>query len=230
MDPQGESRDGLTAHVITPLSPVSPDELRWPAARRHRRRTVRVIIGIAALVACIAGGLVSLLGAGAPVHGHTARPASRGEVILPGTLLGTGQDTSRGAQVNDREVEAKMRAGAGAEAGRIVAGIYGQLTGHGFLTVGFGLCGGCAPWPARHALLEVERALGAAAGARVFPPGRDGGALVCGWDGGGPPVAAIHCYWYDWRTIGQAIYFGGFAPSLADAAAKTNQIRAAVER
>lgn len=227
MGPQGESRDGLTAHAITPLRPVSADDLQRSAARSHGRRTVRLIIRIVALVAGIAGALTILLGAGAPAHGHTANPAIRGQVILPRTLLGTGQVTGREAQVNDRDIEAQVKAGAGTG---LVAGIYGQVTGRGFIALGFGICGDCTPWPAHRALLAIERTMGAAASARVFPPGHNGGALVCGWQRTGPPAPATHCYWFDWRTIGQTIYYGGFASSLADAAAKTNQIRTAVER
>lgn len=163
-------------------APHASDDLQRSAARSHGRRTVRLIIRIVALVAGIAGALTILLGAGAPAHGHTANPAIRGQVILPRTLLGTGQVTGREAQVNDR------------------------------------------------ALLGIERTMGAAASARVFPPGHNGGALVCGWQRTGPPAPAIHCYWFDWRTIGQTVHYGGFTSGLADAAAKTNQIRAAVER
>lgn len=60
---------------------------------------------------------------------------------------------------------------------------------------------------------------------RSFPAGPLGGALYCGHGRSGEIV----CGWTEKVRLGSVDYFYGAAPSLSDAASKTNQIRAAIE-
>ena len=62
-----------------------------------------------------------------------------------------------------------------------------------------------------------------------FPAGPHGGALYCGHGGINGGGTAIFCGWVDHTAFGVASYHGGSAASLADAASKTRQIRAAIE-
>ena len=149
---------------------------------------------------------------------------AKGSVTLPGTLLGVRENTSPAARAVDRTFVRGAVAGAQGKVLHPVAGFYGSLSGAGFEVAGGGACGTCVPRSAATVLRFYRRQY---PGARLFPPGPNGGNLVCA------PVPALGsavfaCYWYG-KTAVTVGYAGGSASGLADAAAKTNQIRAAVE-
>lgn len=64
----------------------------------------------------------------------------------------------------------------------------------------------------------------AAAAAALAGLGPKGGNVACGTEAG-----LIRCTWVDSGTAGDIVFAGGFASGVADAAAKTNQIRAVIE-
>jgi hypothetical protein len=186
-----------------------------PALPPWRRTRVRVITGIIAVLAVL--GFVLQ---------HLASTGATGSVRLPGTLLGVRENTSPAARAFDRTLVTSV--GAPGKVLHLVAGYYGVQPGAGlagFGVVSGGLCGTCAPRSAAGTLRFYRTRF---PGARLFPPGPNGGTLVCApVPAQGAPSA---CWWFDEKTSGLVIYLGGSASGLADAAAKTSQIRAAVEQ
>ncbi len=178
-----------------------------------RRTRVRVITGIVIAVLAVLGFVLQYL----------AGTGAKGSVTLPGTLLGIRENTSPAARAFDRAWVRQVRAGAQAKILHPVAGYYGQ-PGAGFVVAGGGACGTCE---VRSAAATLRRYRPRFPGARLFPPGLNGGTLLCAAlpAQGAPPA----CWWYDEKTFGNVVYFGGSASGLAGAAAKTKQIRAAVE-
>jgi len=189
-----------------------------PAPALWRRGRVRVIAGIVAV-------LLAVLGFVLQHAASSAGGAARGSVTLPGTLLGVRQNTSPAARAVDRALARGLVAAAGQ--GHFlheVVGVYGSLSGAGFFVEGDAGCGNCPPESAAAALrrLRMDNP-----DARLFPPGPNGGTLVCAPR---PAQTAVFaCWWYDDKTSGLAYYWSGSASGVADAAAKTNQIRAAIE-
>ncbi len=176
-----------------------------------RRTRVRVITGIVIAVLVVLGFVLQ----------HLAGTGARGSVRLPGTLLGVSENTSPAARALDRTFVRRVVVHSHAKVLHPVADVYGGSSGPGFVVAGGGACGTCAP---KSAAATLRRYRTRYPGARLFPPGRNGGALICA-----PLGSVFGCWWYDDMTGGAVAYFGGSASGLADAAAKTNQIRAAVE-
>ena len=186
-----------------------------PALPPWRRTRVRVITGIVIAVLAVLGFVLP----------HLAGAAAGGRVTLPGTLLGVRENTSPVARAFDRTLVRQVGAGAQGKVVHSVAGYYGVQPGAGFAVWGGGVCGTCELKSAATAFRGfIARRF---PGARLFPPGPDGGHLVCApLSAQNPPLG---CWWQDQKTAGLVIYFGGSASGLADAAGKTRQIRAAVE-
>jgi hypothetical protein len=67
------------------------------------------------------------------------------------------------------------------------------------------------------------------ADATSYPAGPKGGVLACG-SRALQGSTLIRCTWVDGGTAGDVLFSAGAVSSLADAAAKTNQVRAATER
>ena len=96
-----------------------------------------------------------------------------------------------------------------------------------FVTAGAWAQPVASPDNVAHPLQEFLRTKGFT-DARVFPPGPDGAALVCGQRhvAAGPNTV---CEWADHVSFGIVLYSPGFVSSLSDAASKTSQIRSAIE-
>jgi hypothetical protein len=144
---------------------------------------------------------------------------------LPGTLLGLSKNTIPAARALDRMLIRQFVAGTRSKVLHPVAGVYGGTTGPVVAVVGGGECGTCAPKSAAATLRVVHQQF---PDARLFSPGPNGGNLVCS-----PPLPGpnqpFRCWWFDDKTAGYVAYGGGSASGLADAAAKTRQVRAAAE-
>lgn len=211
----------------TPPEPPAPTP-GWPAAppsvppasllRRYRGR----------LISGIAGALV-VLAVSVFLSSHSAGP--RGSISLPARLLGLPRYTGLEARSFDARLAKKIMTGPnGRYLVHVVAAAYGDLLGSGPLlaVVGGGECGTCAAKPAGPLVrFLVTRGF---ADARTFPPGPAGGWLVCLSQAGGQFGKVFSCAWGDSKTSGEVDYLNGSAAGLADAAAKTRRILAAVER
>lgn len=217
----------LPAPDRTPPEPPAPTQ-GWPAApvgvppasplRRYRAR----------LIAGIAGALV-VLGLSLFLSSHS--PGPRGSISLPARLLGLPRYTGPGASSFDARLARKGTNGAnGRYIVHVVAAAYGDLLGSGPLlaVTGGGACGTCTAKPAGQLVKRMVAA--GSADARPFPPGPGGGELVCVSETTAQLGTIFHCLWADPKTGGEVDYFNGSASGLADAAAKTRRIRAAVER
>ncbi|HXP22228.1 MAG TPA: hypothetical protein VN840_21475 [Streptosporangiaceae bacterium] len=184
-----------------------------PAPVRPRRRfRAGLIVGLAVVVVAAVGVVLAL------VAMHTAK----GSVTLPATLLGVNQGTGPSAKAIDRQLTNGLAASAKGKLLHPVAAVYGDPSGAAFAVAGAGICGTCAPKSAA----DAEKGIGFA-GIQSFPPGQKGGVLLCAPSPQG--AGGFYCWWFDQKTGGYVAYVGGFASSNADAASKTNQIRAAVE-
>lgn len=181
----------------------APDPALW------RRFRVGMIAGLVIAVLAVLGFVLQ----------HVAATSPKGSLTLPGTLLGLSKNTSPPAVAVDRAFLSQVVSGAQGKLLHPVVGAYGSPPGTRFVVAGGGTCGTCTPKSA--ALLRLYSTL--LPGARLFPSGRNGGILVCAQS------SLIFCWWSDDMTGGLVAYYGGSASSLTDAAAKTNQIRAAVE-
>jgi hypothetical protein len=177
------------------------------------------IAAVATAVVLIAGGI----GLGVALSSGSNSPP------FPSTLLGLARDTSPDAQ----QVAGQVSSGLGVLQGIIVdpgAAAYDNTSNQAVLIL-------TAQWSdaAKAAGLISNPSAGAIDGLKsqgvtdaiLFPAGPHGGSLACGhqtFDG----QPSITCAWTDAKMFGVAFYFG-VASSLSDAAAKTIQVRSAVE-
>jgi hypothetical protein len=76
-------------------------------------------------------------------------------------------------------------------------------------------------------LLQILRTHGDA-NARSFPPGSGGDVMVC-YSRAFRSAPFSACLWVDPSTVGEVVFHGGSPLSLADAATRTRQIRAAIK-
>jgi len=151
----------------------------------------------------------------------------RGKLVLPSSLLGLPKATSAGAVHLAGQVKAAEKSGADGKLSGVVAGLYGSLTGPRVLVAGGGICGTCS---AKSADTQRQRLVATGyANAKSFPAGANGGVLACG-SRSAQGISIIRCVWVDDRTAGDAVFGGGAATSLADAAAKTKQVIAVTEQ
>ena len=156
----------------------------------------------------------------------SAKP--KGSVALPGTLLGPAEGQHARAPGTSRPRCGRRRRPAyGSKLAGVVAGVYGRNTGPWFAISGGGICGTCSPKSA--SVITNHLVADGYADAASFPAGPKGGDLACG-SAASQSGTLIRCTWVDDTTAGDVLYANGSASGLADAAAKTNQARAAVER
>jgi len=171
--------------------------------------------------------LVSACGSSAPQAKPSSPAAATSRAssfTLPGTLLGRNENTSPAARALDLKLRRAISAGAHSKVAGMAASVYGSQSGVGFVVAGGGVCGSCA----FRSFNVAIGALGASGVAgRTYDPGPDGGTLLCAQRSAQGP--AFECWWWDTTTGGLVLYSRGSASSLADAAAKTRQVRAAVE-
>jgi hypothetical protein len=177
-----------------------------------------VIVIAAAAVVLIAGGI----GLGVALSSGSTGPP------YPRMLLGLARNTGPSAQQAAGRVASQARA-----AGIIVhpaVAVYGTAPLHGMLIV-IGLwsdaakAAGLIPNTAAR-IVDGLKASGAT-DAASFSPGPQGAFLACGHRtiSGFPTVM---CEWADRKEVVDTTYFGS-ASSLSDAAAKTIQVRSAIE-
>jgi len=209
--------------------PGSPPPPGFPApgygqsrpARRRPRFTPWIIA--AALIAAVGGGFAAFQ--------NFSSPSPKGSIVLPSSLLNLSRATSTGAnQLAGRLVKAETTTSHG-KLTNVKAGVYGTPTAAWLAVAGGGICGNCyakSPSALKNSLKNAL-VIGGYSNVRLFPPGPKGGALACGSRSSGA-VTLLHCIWADSKTAGDIIYAGGAASDLPDAAAKSNQVRAAVER
>ena len=83
--------------------------------------------------------------------------------------------------------------------------------------------------PSARQVVQAWKAQGEA-DAASFPPGPPGGLLTCfsHADADGRTLFT-ECSWIDQATVGQVLFDGSYASTLADAAAKTRRLRDAIE-
>lgn len=191
-----------------------------PAPGPPWRYRFGLIIGIAFML------LLALVVFGAVLR-LLVTPSSQGTITFPGTLLGLSQDTGPAAQAIDRQLRREVAAVDQGKVPRPVAAVYGSPPGSalfippgtGLYIAGGGICAGCGPQSAAAAQRSVP-------GSQTFPPGPNGGLLLCAARRAKVPY--WFCEWIDQTTTGSVAYYGRSASSISDAAAKTNQIRAAI--
>jgi hypothetical protein len=181
--------------------------------RKARRRKTLLAIGVAAVV--VVAGLVAGVVLGKP----------KGSLVLPDRLLGLPKATSAGAGQLAHKLRTQEQAGARGRLAGVVAGVYGSPGGW-LAIAGGGICGSCSAKSA--AVLRGNLTAHGYSDASSFPAGPKGGVLACGsriTQGS----TVIRCTWVDGGTAGDVLFSAGSASGLADAAAKTNQVRTATE-
>lgn len=197
----------------TPVTPATRDR----RTERTWRGDWQISVVIAVLILGLAGGLYL-------IHSHHRR-----NISLPSTLLGLRQVTSPQAQQWAHNAVAAERAASQGFLGAPVAAVYSDSAAGGFAVVVGTPCpnGPCLAQTTRQ-LVQSARANGHP-DATAFPPGPPGGNLICYSDAvnGGK---AFDCSWVDQVTAAEVFFNGGYATTLADAAAKTRKLRDAIER
>jgi hypothetical protein len=184
---------------------------------RKPRRWLAPVIIVAVLVVAGIGGLVAF---------NSLSHTSKGKITLPGTLVNLQKNTSGGAT---HLASALMQAEVTSSHGRlkdVKAGVYGSPNAAWLAIAGGGICGTCFAKSA--SALEAGLTNSGYTNVGPYPAGPKGGSLVCGEKAVGAKTL-LHCAWIDHSTAGDILFAGGAASSLADAAAKSNQVRAAVE-
>jgi hypothetical protein len=196
---------------------VPPGTPGYGQAVRRPRRWLAPLIIVVALVAAGIGGFVAF---------HKASNTSKGSITLPATLLNLQKNTSAGA---NHLARALMRGEATNSHGRlknVKAGVYGSPSAAWFAIAGGGICGTC--FAKSPSALESGLTNSGYTNVRSYPAGPKGGSLACGLKSANA-TTLLHCTWVDKTTAGDILFAGGAASDLADAAAKTNQVRAVIE-
>ena len=185
-----------------------------PAGMPRRRKLLLAAVVVAVVI--VAGLIAGIAVGGKP----------KGSVALPHTLLGLPKATTAGARQLAATFRAQEQAGAKGRLIGVVAGIYGDPAGAWLVIAGGGICGTC--WAKSAAVVRSNLAAHGYAGAALYPAGPNGGVLACG-SRASQDGTLIRCTWVDSRTAGDVLFSAGVASGLADAAAKTNQVRRATE-
>ena len=226
-EPPGSEGGGPPGSVLEgPAGPGGrtgvPGYLGTQAGTPQARRRGRLIAGLAGGFLALAGTAIA---AGLALHGSSA-----GAPGLPGTLLGLRQYTGPGVQAEDARLARQLAAGSNGALVHVVAAYYGDPSGTSpALALAEGrFCDTCAAKPAIP--LASGMLADSPAGARTFPPGTGGGALVC-FSFSAQGQTGFVCSWLasKARTGISVTYVGEAVSGLADAAAKTRQILALIE-
>ena len=173
---------------------------------------------MAAVIVVAAGGYFA-------VHAITSK--AKGSITLPHTLLNLPKATSGGASHLASVLSRSEKTNSHGRLSGVKAGVYGTPTGAWLAVAGGGICGTC--YAKSPSALESSLVSAGYSNVSAYPAGPKGGALVCGEKSAGGSTL-LHCTWVDSKTAGDVLYAGGEASGLPDAAAKANQVRAAVER
>jgi hypothetical protein len=200
--PAGGGQPSPAGYGTAPAFPLAP-----PAKPSGRRRGL-IIVGVTAVL-IVAVVIVGVVVANSP----------KGGLSLPARLLGLPKVTSASARHVASELKTAESSG---KISGVVAGVYGDPNGAWFAIAGGGICGTCSAKSA--SVLRHNLTASGYQDATSFPAGVKGGELACG-----TRTDVIRCTWVDGKTAGDMLFSGGSATSLADAAAKTNQARAATE-
>jgi hypothetical protein len=203
----GQSPLGSTPFPPTGYGPA-------PAAKPRRRRLVLVTV-VTAVV--IVAGLIA---------GIALINQPKGSLSLPKQLLGLAKVTSASAGRVASRLRTQEQAGARGKLSGVVAGVYGSPTVGWLAVSGGGICGTCSAKSA--AALRSNLAAHGYPDAATFPAGPKGGVLACGSQAS-QGSTLIRCTWVDGGTAGDVLFSAGAASDLADGAAKTNQVRTAIE-
>jgi hypothetical protein len=204
---------------LAPASDITAQETGPPSARSRDRK---VIVGAISAVVLIAVGTVL---------GFVLSSNGGNGPSFPSTLLGLTRDTSPDAQQGVGQITSEM---GGVFQGFVVnlgAAVYGNgppSQGVAVLTGQWSdaaKADGGIPDTSSDAVGELQS--DGATDVTVYPPGPKGGGLVCG-DATIGGQSTVVCTWVDAKMFGYTFYFG-VASSLSDAAAKTIQVRSAVE-
>lgn len=185
-----------------------------PAGMPRRRKLLLAAVVVAVVI--IAGLIAGIALGGKP----------KGSLALPHTLLGLPRATSAGARHLAATFRAQEQAGANGKLTGVVAGIYGNPAGAWVAISGGGICGTC--WLKSPGAVRSNLTAHGFAGAALYPAGPKGGVLACGSRASQDGIL-IRCTWVDGRTAGDVLFSAEAASGQADAAAKTNQVRAATE-
>ena len=158
----------------------------------------------------------------AVVVGLVGASHPKGGLTLPGKLLGLSKSGTADARHLAASLKGEESSGSKGRLKNVQAAVYGSTNGRGIAVGGGGICGTCeakSPAAVRANLAKFGYAKVAS-----YPGGPKGGTVACGTEAG-----LIRCTWVDSGTAGDIVFAGGFASGVADAAAKTNQIRAVIE-
>jgi hypothetical protein len=201
-------------------SDAPPQPLAAPSASgKWRSRTTWLVAGIVTVLILLGLGIW-----------HLAAANQTGKIVLPAALLGQEKDIGPAAEVVDRKIADEARASSFGMLGQPVAAVYGDpVAGSWFAIVAGPACpgGGCIASSAAKSVAALKAQ--GFADAESFSPGAGGINMVC-YSQASLRTQFLICDWIDPDNLGKVVYGGGFASSLADAAAMTRQIRAAMER
>jgi hypothetical protein len=184
---------------------------------RRPRRWLAPVIVVVALIAAGIGGFVAF---------HNASSKSKGTITLPGTLLNLPRNTSTSAAGLARVLSKGESTNSHGRLKNVKAGVYGSPNAAWLAIAGGGICGTC--FAKSPSALETGLTNSGYSNVRSYPAGPKGGSLACG-EKTANTTTLLHCAWVDKSTAGDVLFAGGAASNLADAAAKTNQVRAAIE-
>lgn len=162
---------------------------------------------------------------------HSSSPAAAtGSVQLPAQLLGLEKNTSAAAKqavtIVSRQFASRLTEDVVGGKAAIYGGEQNGATPFFFVTAGAWAEHVASPDNVAHTLQEFMRTKGFT-DVKVFPPGPDSEALVCGQKHVTAGTDTV-CYWADHVSLGVVLYSPGFVSSLSDAASKTSQIHSTV--
>jgi hypothetical protein len=234
---------GNTAGGGSPADRGSPADgaLTVRAARPRSPRAWVASAVVAALV--LAGG-----GLWYATAGHRS-----GGLVLPGRLLGQAKVTGPQAQIMESRIRAEALASSHGYLTDPVAAVYRGPGGQYLEVLTADACTGgtCVALTARQYVAQLRAA--GHANARSFAPGSGGILLACYSERlqqaqltavvSAPDASVSHraqraaaagqlafvCTWLDHSYVGEAMFGGGSAATMGDAASMTRQIRAAIE-
>lgn len=188
-----------------------------PPVRKPRRWLAPVIIVVVVLIAAGIGGIFAF---------QKASNTSKGNITLPGTLLNLPRNTSIGAAGLAHVLSRGESTNSHGRLKNVKAGVYGSPKAAWIAVAGGGICGTC--FAKSPGALETGLTNAGYTNVKSYPAGPKGGSLACG-EKAANATTLLHCAWVDQSTAGDVLFAGGAASDLADAAAKTNQVRAAIE-
>ena len=201
----GSAQSSVAAALVTASQSPNGRTKRWRGDRL-------ITLVIAALV----------LGGGLALWHIRSSHESASRIVLPSTLLGATKASGSAAQQTAQNMVDDERANSDLVANPVAA-IY-RYPGDGSFAV---LVGRPNPGilPTAQQAVQDLRAQGDA-DATAFAPGRPGGLLMCFASTG---QGGIQCSWIDQTSAGEVLFTGSNPSTLAEAAAKSGQLRDALE-